>query len=327
VVSAGPPFHLRIGSRGSKLALWQTRHVAALLHAGHDRINSEIVVLQTTGDRITDVPLAHIGDTGLFTRELDRALLAGEVDAAVHSLKDVPTRLPAGLRLAATMQREDPRDALLVRPGMPASLDALPAGARVGTSSLRRRALLLRRRPDIVPVDLRGNLDTRIEKLHRGDCDATILAAAGLLRLGREAEIDEWLEPPAWLPAPGQGALAVVTRDDDADALPFAPLDDAATRAAVTAERAFLRALEGGCQVPIGALARVTGTRLHLHGFAADDETGEWVAGEETGSTTAAAALGARLAETLLAGEGRQVVERVRARARTYEPAPVPGAP
>jgi hydroxymethylbilane synthase len=328
------PVRLTIGSRGSTLALWQTRFVEGRLTTLDPALSIDIVVLQTTGDRITDVPLARIGDTGLFTRELDRALLAGEVDAAVHSLKDVPTRLPEGLRLAAVLERDDPRDALLTREGMPSTLEALPAGSRVGTSSLRRRALLMHARPDLEIVDLRGNVDTRMARLADGACDAAILAAAGLRRLGREDAVRQWLEPPGWLPAPGQGALAIVTRAEDVAAARVAVLDHEATRAAVTAERSFLRALEGGCQVPIGALATLRDNALVLHGFAADDEEGEAVHGVVAAAATttadalaAAAALGVRLADDLEGRGGAALLARVRARARTHGSMIAPGAP
>src|SRR5690606_25819790 len=222
------------------------------------------------GDRITDVPLAQIGDTGLFTKEVDRAVLDGRADFAVHSLKDVPTRPPEGLMLVAVPAREDPRDALIVAPGRPRTLSELPGGARVGTSSLRRRALLCDERPDLHVADLRGNLDSRLARVQDGQYDAILLAFAGLRRMGWEAEVAQLMEPPRWLPAPGQGALGIICRADDADLRTWlAPLDHPPTRAAVTAERMLLRTLEGGCQIPIGALATVHGEELHLHAFVA----------------------------------------------------------
>src|SRR5690606_7699413 len=194
-------------------------------------------VLQTTGDRITDVPLARIGDKGLFTKELDRALLDGEIDAAVHSLKDVPTRLPDGLTLGAVPEREDPRDVFLPAPGRPDRLASLAPGARIGTSSLRRRALLLHLRPDLVVSDLRGNLDTRFARLQAGAFDGILLARAGVRRLGRDEAIGEILDPSAWIPAVGQGALGIAARSDDAATLELLePLHDARAGAAVTAE-------------------------------------------------------------------------------------------
>jgi hydroxymethylbilane synthase len=317
-----------IGTRGSALALWQTRFVGARLSAIHQGITIEHAIIQTTGDRITDVPLARIGDTGLFTRQLDRALLAGDVDLAVHSLKDVPTRLPSGLRLAAVLERDDPRDALVPAPGGPGRLEDIPARAVIGTSSLRRRALLARLRPDLQVEDLRGNLDTRIRRLSDGHFAAAILAYAGIRRLGRADVVGEVLDPPAWLPAPGQGALAVVSRDEDDDVTSAAAaLDHRATRAAVTAERALLRTLEGGCQVPIGALA--TGEeRLVLHAFAADDDGSGFVAASLDGPAAEAAGLGERLAARMIAEGAGVVLERLRRRAAGSGPfVPPPAAP
>lgn len=324
-----------IGTRGSALALWQTRHVAALLRDAHPAIDVSHSVIQTTGDRITDVPLARIGDTGLFTRQLDRALLDGAVHAAVHSLKDVPTRLADGLRLAAVLHREDPRDAFVPAPGAARSLADLPHGAVVGTSSLRRRALLARIRPDLVVEDLRGNLDTRIARLADGRYAAAILAYAGIRRLGREDVAGEILDPPRWLPAPGQGALAVVTRDVDDDASrAMAGLEHVPTRTAVTAERALLRTLEGGCQVPIGALADVSadGSALALHAFAADDTPDSrgrysFVTGFIEGDGADAAAVGERLARRMLEDGAGTILERVRRRVASRDSFVPPPSP
>jgi hydroxymethylbilane synthase len=307
----------RIGTRGSALALWQTDHVGHRLAAITPDLAIERRIIRTTGDRITDVPLARIGATGLFTKQLDLALLEGDVDLAVHSLKDVPTRLTDGLRLAAVLEREDPRDALVPAPGGAQTLAGLPAGSHVGTSSLRRRALLRQHRPDLVVEDLRGNLDTRIARLAEGHLAAALLACAGIRRLGREEVIGEILEPPAWLPAPGQGALAVITRDEDSPlSASLAALDHPATRAAVTAERTLLRTLEGGCQVPIGALASVHGDALELHAFAADDESADLVRGTIRGTTTDAADLGRSLAAELIDAGAAAILDRVRQRAR-----------
>jgi hydroxymethylbilane synthase len=285
-------------------------------------------VIRTTGDRITDVPLAHIGDTGLFTRQLDRALLDGDIDLAVHSLKDVPTRLPDGLRLTAVLEREDPRDAFVPAPGGPRTLEEIPAGAVIGTSSLRRRALLFRRRPDLTVEDLRGNLDTRIARLADGHYAAAILAYAGIRRLDREDVVGQVLEPPAWLPAPGQGALAVVSRDEDGDAARAAAvLDHPATRAAVTAERTLLRTLEGGCQVPIGALATGEET-LVLHAFAADVDGSGFVAAALDAPAADAASLGERLAARMIENGAGVILERLRARSAGADPfVPPPAAP
>lgn len=303
---------LRIATRGSELALWQARAVQRAL--ADARCEAEIRVVKTTGDRIQDVPLSRIGDKGLFTRELDTALLEGDAELAVHSLKDVPTRLPAGLLLAAVTRREDPRDVLLLPGGAPGSLASLPHGARVGTSSLRRRAQLGARRADLEVADLRGNLNTRLAKMDAGGYDAIVLAAAGVVRLGWEPRIAERLDTPAWLPAVGQGALAVVVREDRADvASRLGPLHDPPTAAATAAERALLRALEGGCQVPIGALAAVEGGRLTLHGLVASLDGSEVVRVEESGPAGEAEEIGRRAADALAARGADRILAAVRA--------------
>jgi hydroxymethylbilane synthase len=286
---------LRIGSRGSVLALWQAEHVKARLQAlGHE---VAIVVITTTGDRIQDRRLESVGGKGAFLKEIEEALLADEVDLAVHSLKDVPTALPDGLRLTAILERADPRDVLL---SSGARLDALPAGARVGTTSLRRRAQLLARRPDLDVKDLRGNVDTRIRRLREGAFDAILLARAGLVRLGRADEVTETLEPEVLLPAPGQGAIAIECRATDArTAEAVAALDHPQTARAVTAERAFLAALHGGCNVPLGAYAEPDARGLRLRALVAREDGSRVVRGERSGDD--AAALGRALADDLLA--------------------------
>lgn len=304
---------LTIGTRGSQLALWQTHHVRARLQQQDAHVEVDIQVLHTTGDRITDVPLAQIGDRGLFTRELDRAVLDGTADFAVHSLKDIPTVLPDGLMLVAVLEREDPRDAFLAAPGRPRTLAELPLGATVGTSSLRRRALLLDARPDLRVEDLRGNLDTRIERLHSGAYDAAILALAGIKRLGRADVVGEVLSPPRWLPAAGQGAIALVCRSGDAPVRDVLQVQDHAdTRAAVVAERAFLRALEGGCQIPIGALATCAGDELTLDGFVGGFRSGRVLRDRVAGSTAAAADVGVSLSERLLERGAGELLREVR---------------
>jgi hydroxymethylbilane synthase len=314
---------LRLGSRGSTLALWQAHHVQRALQSLHDRLTVEIEVLHTTGDRIADVPLAMIGEKGLFTREVDAAVLDGRVACAVHSFKDVPTKLPDGIALAAVLAREDPRDAFLPAPGAPAGLLDLPPGARVGTSSLRRQALLLNLRPDTLVTDLRGNLDTRFEKLRTHQYDAIILALAGVRRLGREDAVGETLDPPNWLPAAGQGALAVVCRDDDdVTRAQLQALDHAPTRAATFAERAFLARLEGGCQIPIGALGTVHDDELTLHGLVASLAGTMLVRGSASGPVAAAADVGERLARQLLERGADRILREVRASARPGIPAP-----
>jgi hydroxymethylbilane synthase len=260
-----------IATRSSELALRQAHQVQAALR---DRgLDAELKTYKTVGDKRLDEPLSAIGAKGLFTKELEDDLVSGLVDCAVHSLKDLPTESPPGLVVGAVLRREDPRDALVFGPeiGTGAGLDALPHGARVGTSSLRRRAQLLALRPDLEVAELRGNVGTRLRKIDGGQVHAAILAAAGLHRLDAHDRVGAYLEPPEWLPAAGQGAIAVQIRAGDPRMAPVAEsLDDAATSLAVRAERAFLAALEGGCQVPIGALAREHEGAMHLWGMLAD---------------------------------------------------------
>ncbi len=309
------PDAFRVGTRGSRLALWQAEHVAACLRRERPGVVVERLVLSTAGDRVVDVALSKVGDKGLFTRELEEALVEGRVDVAVHSLKDLPTEMPDGLALGAVLEREDPRDAL-VGPWT-AGLDGLPDGARVGTSSLRRRAQLLARRPDLRVVDLRGNVPTRLAKLERGECDAAVLALAGLRRLGLEHAAGAVLEPEAMLPAPGQGALAVQCRRGDARVTALlGPLDHGPTRLAVAAERGFLARLEGGCQVPVGGLATPASASLRLRGLVADVDGSAVVSGvleEAVGDERAATSLGERLADQLLRNGAREILARVRA--------------
>lgn len=286
---------IRIGSRGSALARWQAEHVQGRLQElGHE---VEIVIITTTGDRIQDRRLESVGGKGAFLKEIEEALLAREVDLAVHSLKDVPTELPAGLHLVAMLERADPRDVLLsAGPG----LRELPAGARIGTTSLRRRAQVRALRPDLVVEDLRGNVDTRIRRLREGLFDAILLARAGLVRLGREAEATEVLDPEVLLPAPGQGAIALECRLEDPEmAVAIAPMHHEATARAVGAERAFLAALHGGCNVPLGAHAIVEVGALWLRGLVAREDGSAVVRGEKRG--TDPAAVGRALADDLLA--------------------------
>lgn len=264
--------NLRIGSRGSQLALWQANHIAALLREqGH---SVDIQIIKTTGDRLQEVTFAQVGSKGMFTKEIEEALAAGSIDLAVHSLKDLPTELPEGFALAATPRRVDPRDVFVSQHF--SNLAALPSGARIGTSSQRRRAQLKSLRPDLITVEFRGNVDTRLRKLAEGQVDAILLAAAGLDRLEKTDWIRERLDPAQFCPAAGQGALGIETRVDDSgtiSALSF--LDDRDTRFAVTAERAALAALGGGCQVPIGVHCRPSS--------ASDDEIFAVVAAPESG--------------------------------------------
>ena len=257
-----------LGTRGSALARWQTDWVLARLREHWPDLASTVRVFTTTGDRLLDTPLPALGGKGVFTAELEDALLKGEIDVAVHSLKDLPVVVTPGLALGAICERVDARDVLVSASG--AALSALPAGARVGTSSLRRSAQLLQARPDLVILPLRGNVDTRLRKAQHGEYDAIVLAAAGVLRLGLEAAITEYLPFDLMLPAPGQGALAVQCRSDDlAIQSLLKPLDHEPTRAAVEAERSFLRGLGGGCAAPVAAYAARLGGTLTLTGFAA----------------------------------------------------------
>lgn len=260
---------MRIGTRASELALRQARLLEkSLLDRG---VHAEIVTFKTTGDKNLDQPLSEIGAKGLFTHELEVALAKGKIDCAVHSLKDLPTELAAGLEIIAQLEREDPRDCVVVNRLTGAEgLDDLPAGSRVGTSSLRRRAQLRARRPDLEVVELRGNVPTRLNKVETGKVHAAILAAAGLIRLQAEQRIAMFLEPPDWLPAAGQGAIAIEIQSDSPLREMLASLDHRPTSIATRAERAFLAALEGGCQVPIGALVIESGGRHTLYGMLAD---------------------------------------------------------
>lgn len=298
---------LVVGTRGSKLALWQANFIARAIRERCAETEVIIKHIITTGDRVLDVPLAKIGGKGLFTKELENQLLAGEIDLAVHSLKDMPTELPAGLILGAITQRVDPGDAL-ISPRYK-TIDQLPKGARLGTSSLRRRAQLLRYRPDLSVTDLRGNLDTRLAKLHSQELDAIVLAVAGLKRLGWEEHITQILPRDICLPAVGQGALAIETRAGDTEllaALDF--LHDRETAAAVTAERSFLNVLEGGCQVPIGVYGRAEGGRLVLDAVILSADGTESLNDSIAGDPTEAEGLGRALAKRMYDAGGREIL-------------------
>lgn len=313
---------IRIGTRGSELALRQARMVQESLAARGT--GAELVTFQTVGDKKLDQPLSAIGAKGLFTRELEEALVNGRVDCCVHSLKDLPTALPDGLALVALLPREDPRDVLVVNRAVSAfSLEELPPGSRVGTSSLRRRAQLLHARPDVEVVELRGNVPTRVRKVDDGQVHAAILAAAGLLRLGIHQRIDAWLDAPGWLPAAGQGVIAVQARADDArlHAL-LQPLHHAPSALRVAAERAFLAALEGGCQVPIGALAMDVPTGLVLYGLIADLSGADVVRGSEPVAPDDPEGAGVRLAEALLGRGGAEILAGLRDLERVPAPQP-----
>jgi hydroxymethylbilane synthase len=296
---------LIIGSRGSQLALWQAHWIQTRLQELGEP--SRIEIIKTTGDKITDVALSQVGSKGLFTKEIEEALLAGTIDIAVHSLKDMPTDLPAGLTLAAIPEREDPRDALVGR-----ALEELGPGARVGTGSLRRTAQLRARRPDLRIEDIRGNVDTRLRKLDEGRYDAIVLAAAGLRRLGWENRITEIFNPSVMCPAVGQGALAVETRDDGGEAFEMAKhLEHAASRMAVTAERAVLAALGGGCQAPIGSHAYLDGDSLIVVGAVVSPDGAQVVRRRTHGSITDPVSVGRSLAEQILSAGGKEILDAV----------------
>ena len=291
---------IRLATRESALALWQTEHVAALLREAHPGLQVELVPMTTRGDQVLDQPLAEIGGKGLFLKELEVAMLEDRADAAVHSLKDVPMELEPGFALAAVLERADPFDAFVSNTY--AGFEELPFGARVGTSSLRRQALLRAHRPDLVIGDLRGNVNTRLAKLDAGDFDAIVLACAGLERLGMGARIRERLHAPRFIPAAAQGAVAVEVRAGDAatSAL-FAPLHHADTAACTNAERTMTRLLGGSCRVPIAAYATLKGDKLSLEGLVGDAKTGKTVRGYASGPASEPDKLGEQVADMLVA--------------------------
>ncbi|NPV26354.1 MAG: hydroxymethylbilane synthase [Firmicutes bacterium] len=295
-----------VGSRDSQLAMWQTKWVVDQLRELYPTGRFRIVPIKTTGDKILDVALARIGDKGLFTKELEIALLKGEIDLAVHSLKDLPTELPAGCQIGAICCRADPRDVLISPTGL--TLRQLPLGARIGTSSQRRRAQLLNYRPDLEILDLRGNLNTRLEKLTRQSLDAIVLAAAGVERLGITERISEYLPFEVCLPAVGQGAIAVEIRQNDPEiGAVVTLLNHFESVIAVTAERALLKRLGGGCQIPIAAYGEVTGESLKLRALVASVDGRQVIRGQKQGAVSEAVRLGEQLAEELL-GQGADAI-------------------
>jgi hydroxymethylbilane synthase len=306
---------LRLGTRGGALALWQAGEVARLIAAGHPGVTVDTRVIRTTGDLVHEMPLAQIGSVGLFTREIEKALLEGDIDIAVHSLKDLPTRLPDGLTLAAVLARADPRDALVAPPGT--RLGDLPPGSRIGTSSMRRRAQILAYRPELTMLDVRGNVPTRVARLDRGEYDALVLARAGLQRLGLDARVAEVIEPEIVVPAPGQGALAIQARSGDVRVAELLQgLDHRPSRLATSAERALLARLEGGCQAPVGALGTWADDVLTLTGVVAALRGERAVRGSSqaiVGTEAEAEAAGARLAEHLLHQGAADILAGVRA--------------
>jgi hydroxymethylbilane synthase len=298
---------VRIATRQSPLALWQARHVAALLTARHSGLDVSLVEMTTEGDRFLSAPLSAVGGKGLFVKEIEQSLIDGRADIAVHSLKDMTSVLPEGLMLAAVPTREDPRDAFCSPKGL--TLDTLPQGARVGTSSLRRSCILRSRRPDVEIVSLRGNVQTRLLKTKEQGLAGAMLAYAGLKRLGLEHEITEVLSPAVSLPAIGQGVLAIQCRSADAEVRALlAPLEDAVTRVAVTAERALLAKLEGGCTVPLAGHATVVDGVVHLRGFVGRPDGSKMVAGEVRGPVSQAHALGETLADDLLSRGAHEIL-------------------
>jgi hydroxymethylbilane synthase len=301
---------LRIGTRGSALAIQQTQIAVAALHAAWPNLSVDVMHIRTTGDRIQDVPLAKIGDKGLFVKEIEEALLNGRIDWAVHSVKDLPSELPSGLSVGTLAARSDPRDALVARHGL--NLATLPENAVIGTSSLRRRAQLLHWRPDLVIVPVRGNVDTRLRKLETDGLDGIVVAAAGLVRMGWEGRISDIIPPEISLPAVGQGALAVEMRSDDEEAHTlFQPLTCTATQATVTAERTFLARLQGGCQVPIAAWATVDDSRLCLRGMISDIDGFTLLKAERWGLVRAPEQVGMVLAEELLQRGGEAILRNI----------------
>ncbi|GKS58632.1 porphobilinogen deaminase [Nitrospira sp.] len=305
-----PPTTLVLGTRGSTLALHQSRWFADQVMQAWPEVTVTLKEIKTSGDKILDVPLAKIGGKGLFVKEIEEALLAREIDFAVHSMKDVPTELPDGLAITCIPRREDPRDALIARN---ATVFAnLPRGARIGTSSLRRQAQLLQHRPDLRIEMLRGNLDTRLRKLREGQYDAIVLAAAGLRRLGWDDQITEYLSVDLSVPAIGQGALGIESRrNDDTVCDILAKLEHPSTRIAVTAERALLHRLEGGCQVPIAAHATLTGHEVRLQGLIASVDGKQIVHGENQGPLEEAARIGTDLGTNLLERGGRDILSAI----------------
>lgn len=302
--------NLKVGTRGSVLALWQAEWVQARLKSLHPGLDVDIIKIKTTGDKILDVPLAQVGGKGLFVKEIETALLEKRIDLAVHSMKDMPAEVPPGLCIGAVPERENPRDVLISGGGH--GFNDLPEGARVGTSSLRRSAQLRHLRPDVRVHPLRGNLDTRLRKLESENLHAIILAAAGVRRLGLEDRITEYIPESVMLPAIGQGALSIEVRKDDERVRDLiAPLDHRETRLAVDTERAFLARLEGGCQVPIAAMAEVRDEQITLTGMVAEIDGSVLIRKIISGTVDKRVELGIELADRLLEAGGREILQRV----------------
>lgn len=303
-----------IGTRGSQLALWQSEWVMHKLHDFFPKLQIEIEIIKTTGDKILDSPLSKIGDKGLFTKEIEIALIEKRVDIAVHSLKDLPTVLPAGLKIGAITKREDVHDVFISHDKKTyRSLSDVPQGGKIATGSLRRKCQLLNWRHDLEIVDLRGNLNTRFAKLEASDWDGMILACAGVIRLGFENRITEIISTEKMLPAVGQGALAIEIREDDENIHQFlSPIISQATTFSTLGERAFLRTLEGGCQIPIGAYARIENNEFIMDGLIGSLDGKRIVRGMVHGSPENSEELGKQLAHTLYASGGKEILEQIR---------------
>jgi len=310
------PYELRIGTRGSPLALSQANWVKEKLTHAYPDLNVTLIKIKTTGDKIQDAPLTKIGGKGLFVKEIEEALIQRKIDLAVHSIKDVPTEFPKGLHLSVITKREDPRDVFISKEER--LLKDLPQKAKIGTSSLRRQAQLLHFRSDFELIPLRGNLDTRLKKLKTMDLDGIVLALAGVKRLGLEERITEIIPPEISLPAVGQGALGIETRQGDKkveEQIQF--LNDQDSWIAVSAERAFLKKLEGGCQVPIAAFARISGATLHIDGLVGTIDGKRLIRHHRVGSIEEADSLGIELAEILLGKGAKEILDDVYQRSRT----------
>lgn len=317
------PERLVVASRGSKLALRQVAIVSDLMHASVPQLDVEVMVVTTTGDRDKQLPFRALGRKGIFVTEVERCVLEGSADIAVHSAKDLTAELAEGCAIVAVPARASVHDVVVGGAGGTGEerLASLPEGARVGTSSMRRRVLLREARPDVDAVELRGNIDTRLRKIAEGEVDVGIIAAAGLERLGEGVSVGG-LDEQRWVPAPGQGALAIEALSERADLAALAALlDDASARAEVTCERAFARRLEGGCSVPLGCLARAAGSELVATGWLGSPFSGESLRDRISGSATEAGALGVELAEALIAAGGAEILQDIRA-AEAEEAAP-----
>ena len=301
---------IRIGTRGSRLALWQAEHVKSRLEGLYPHLFVSIEKIKTTGDKILDAPLARVGGKGLFVKEIEEALIEGRIDMAVHSMKDMPVIIPEGLCIGTITKREDPRDALISRDGK--IFSALPEGAHIGTSSLRRSSQLLFFRPDLRISPLRGNVDTRLRKLDEGRFDAIVLASAGIIRMGLKERVTEFFPVSFLIPAIGQGAICIECRENDQEIMDLIkPLDHKETSTAIRAERAFLKRLEGGCQVPIGAHARLVDDTIEMEGFIASIDGREMVMERMTDKVDRPEDLGKRLAESILSQGGEEILQEI----------------